>query len=37
LKLFEANEEGLVTEQAFVKNLVKIFASDIDTRMRFTF
>lgn len=37
LRFFEASDEGLVSEQAFVKNLIKIFSSDIETRMRLTF
>ena len=29
--------DGLISEEAFVDQLTKIFVSDIDTRMRITF
>ncbi len=37
LKIFDVNNDGCITEQAFLGHLTKIFVSDLDTRMRFTF
>ena len=37
LKLFDSNNDGLITESSFISNLIKIYVSDVDTRMRITF
>ena len=37
LKMFDSSNEQLVSESAFVSNLVRVFMSDLDSRMRMTF
>lgn len=37
LKIFDNNNDGMITEGSFLSNLTKIFVSDFDTRLRFTF
>ena len=37
LKIFDTNNDGLISENSFVSNLSYIFASDLETRMRITF
>jgi hypothetical protein len=36
-KMFDTNNEGLINEQNFIANMIKVFVSDLDTRMRLTF
>jgi len=36
-KMFDQDGNGLISEEAFIKNMVKVFISDLDTRMRLTF
>ena len=36
-KLFEITYEGFITESSFIKNICKVFMSDLDTKMRMTF
>ena len=36
-KMFDVNNDGLVSEQSFILNMIKVFVSDLDTRMRLTF
>ena len=37
LKLFDRNNDGMITEESFIVNLRDIFISDLDTRMKITF
>ncbi len=37
LKLFDVNSDGMITEEAFVSYMSKIFVSNLDTRMQITF
>ena len=37
LKIFDVNNDGMITEEAFVSHMSKIFVSDLDTRMLLTF
>lgn len=37
LKMFDSNNDGMITEQSFISQMTKIFVSDLDTRMRVTF
>ncbi len=36
-KMFDIDNNGLITEESFIKNMIKVFISDLDTRMRLTF
>ena len=36
-KMFDVNNDSLITEQSFIQNMIKVFISDLDTRMRLTF
>lgn len=36
-KMFDIDGNGLITEDSFIKNMIKVFISDLDTRMRLTF
>ena len=36
-KMFDTNRDTLIAEVSFVNNLVKVFMSDLDTKMRMTF
>ncbi len=36
-KMFDTAHDGLISENSFILNLVKVFISDLDTRMRLTF
>ena len=36
-KMFDANKDGLISESAFTDNIIKVFMSDLDTKLRFTF
>lgn len=36
-KMFDTNGDGLISESSFINNLVKVFISDLDSKMRFTF
>lgn len=37
LKLFDSNNDGMITEESFIAKLRDIFVSDLDTRMKITF
>jgi hypothetical protein len=37
LKVFDSNNDGMITEASFIQNLTKIFISDLETRLQFTF
>lgn len=37
VKLFDTNNDGLITELSFISNMTKIFVSDLESRMRITF
>ncbi len=37
LKIVDPQNDGLITEQAFISQITKIFVSDLEARMRFTF
>ncbi len=36
-KMFDVNNDGLITEASFIQNMTKVFISDLDTRMRLTY
>jgi hypothetical protein len=35
--MFDVDNNGLITEDSFIKNMLKVFISDLDSRMRLTF
>jgi hypothetical protein len=36
-KMFEGKDDQLINESSFIANFIKIYISDVDTKMRMTF
>lgn len=35
--MFDTAKDGLISETSFINNLIKVFMSDLETRLRLTF